>query len=112
MKVTRSHSTKPTGKPTIVTPQMIVHVHPSGDSSLGVFVCTQRKEIPMAQLITPSGSVREIHPEYGAACFTTSELHALVDGWLECVHLPAGPLICFNGQVNLSPLPPNPLPPL
>src|SRR5260370_41439558 len=109
MKVTRSHYTKPTGKPTIVTPQMIVHVHPSGDSSLGVFVCTQRKEIPMAQLITPSGSVREIHPEYGAACFTTSELHALVDGWLECVHLPDGRLMWINEEDKLRVLPSNPL---
>ncbi len=63
----------------------------------------------MAQLITPSGSVREIHPEYGAACFTTSELHALVDGWLECVHLPDGRLMWINEEGKLRGMPSNPL---
>src|SRR5689334_24138191 len=32
------------GKATIVTPQMIVHVHPPGKGFLGDVVCTQRKD--------------------------------------------------------------------
>jgi len=63
----------------------------------------------MALLMAPSGSVREIHPEYGAACFTTSELHELVDGWLECVYLPDGRLMWINEEGKLRGLPSNPL---
>jgi len=63
----------------------------------------------MALLIAPSGSVREIHPEYEAASFTTSELHELVDGWLECVHLPDGRLMWINEEGKLRGLPSNPL---
>jgi hypothetical protein len=63
----------------------------------------------MALLITPNGSVSEIHPAYGAASFTTSELHALVGGWLECVHLPDGRLMWVNEEGKLRGLPSNAL---
>ncbi len=63
----------------------------------------------MALLIAPSGSVREIHPEYEATSFTTGELHELVDGWLECVHLPDGRLMWINEEGKLRGLPSNPL---
>ncbi len=63
----------------------------------------------MALLIAPSGSVREIHPAHGVPCFTTGELHELVDGWLECIHLPDGRLMWINEEGKLRGLPSNPL---
>jgi len=63
----------------------------------------------MALLITPTGIVTEIQPAYGAACFTTSELRELVEGWLECVHLPGGRLMWVNEEGKLRGLPSNAL---
>ncbi len=104
------HSTKPTGKTPLffLTTPPLLKFTPQKTVFWGLF-CRKRKEIPMALLITPSGSVREIHPEYGAACFTTSELHELVDGWLECVHLPDGRLMWINEEGKLRGLPSNSL---
>lgn len=63
----------------------------------------------MALLISPAGSVREIHPANGAASFTAEEMHRLVEGWLECVYLPDGRLMWINEEGKLRGLPPNAL---
>ena len=108
MKVTRFHFTKATGKPTRVSPQILIHVHPSGDSFLGDVFATQRKDTDMALLIAPSGSVRQVFPTQGP-CFTTEELSALVEGWLGWVRLPHGRPLWINEEGKLHGLPSNPL---
>ena len=62
----------------------------------------------MALLIAPSGQVRRVVPADGP-CFTTEELGALVEGRLDCVHLPHGRLLWINTEGKLHGLPSNPL---
>src|SRR5258708_4602576 len=108
MKVTRFHSTKATDKTPLVSPQILIHVHPPGTLFLGDVVCTQRKETNMALLIAPSGSIRQVFPEQGS-CFTAEELGALVEGGLGCVPLPGDRLLWINEEGKLHGLPSNPL---
>ena len=61
----------------------------------------------MALLIAPSGSVRQVFPTQGP-CFTTEELGVLVEGRLDCVHLPHGRLLWINTEGKLHGLPSNP----
>src|SRR5260370_31933104 len=62
----------------------------------------------MALLIAPFGSGRQVFPTQGS-CFTTEELGALVEGWLGCVRLPHGRLLCINEEGKQHGLPSNPL---
>lgn len=62
----------------------------------------------MALLITPDGRMRTVSPQNGTA-FTAAEIQALVEGWLECVHLRDGRLMWVNEEGKLRRLPQNPL---
>jgi hypothetical protein len=66
---------------------------------------TERKN-PIATLITPSGKREAITPNNGVA-FTSGELHALVDGFLECVCLSDGRILWFDEEGKLKGKQPN-----
>lgn len=60
----------------------------------------------MATFITPAGEIRKISPQNGTT-FTADELHALVEGYLECVYLPDGRIMWINEEGKLQGLPLN-----
>lgn len=60
----------------------------------------------MATLLSPAGEIRKIAPQNGAM-FTADELHALVEGYLECVYLRDGRLMWINEEGKLRKLQPN-----
>jgi hypothetical protein len=55
----------------------------------------------MATLIHPSGKIEAIMPTNGNA-FTANEIHALVDGYLECLTLPDGRLMWLDEEGKLK----------
>ena len=52
----------------------------------------------MATLITPSGKITAVTPKDGTTSFTANEIHALVDGDLECVRLRDGRIMWIDEE--------------
>ena len=89
--------------------RLTYHPYPSPRKQFpGGCVCNTTKGYSYG---TPHCSIRERSTGVSTQgpCFTTEELGALVEGWLDCVHLPHGRLLWINTEGKQHGLPSNPL---